>query len=102
MSKIKTIDMKKLINGLGINKGDIVVVDNVCLICNDKYDLVRVDNSYSSAIPNIIVGMVSGKHSYKIYQMQCEVLSDQEKTMLKIKENTQKIQDVQPVKVKKK
>lgn len=26
MSKIKTIDMKKLINGLGINKGDIVVV----------------------------------------------------------------------------
>lgn len=41
MSKIKTIDMKKLINGLGINKGDIVVVDNICLICNDKYDLVR-------------------------------------------------------------
>ncbi len=76
MSKIKTINMKKLINGLGINKGDIVVVDNICLVCNDKYDLVRIDNSYNSAIPNIIVGMVSGKHSYKIYQMQQEVLSE--------------------------
>ena len=97
MSKIKTIDMKKLINGLGINKGDIVVVDNICLICNDKYDLVRIDNSYNSAIPNIIVGMVSGKHSYKIYQMQCEVLSETAQAALKQTKDIKKYKNCKPV-----
>lgn len=73
----KTIDMEKLINGLGINKGDIVVVNGNCLLCNDKFDLVHIDGQYNTAIPNLIVGMVSGKYGYKVYKLQGEVLGNQ-------------------------
>lgn len=64
----KTITMKDIMNGLGIDKDDIVVVQNQALKCNDLYDLVKVDGTYSATIPNLILGMVSGKHQYTIYK----------------------------------
>ena len=63
----KTITMQNIMKGLNINIGDIVVVNKQALICNDKYDLVKPDGSYCSTIPNLILGMVSGKYDYQTY-----------------------------------
>lgn len=62
--------MRELMSGLHIYEGDIVVVNGTVLICNDKYDLVTLENKYSSTIPNLIIGMVSGKYSYKVYSVK--------------------------------
>lgn len=69
----KDINMKDIMDGLGINVGDIVVVTNYHLTCNEKYELVDVANGYSSTIPNLILGMVSGKYGYKVFSAKCEV-----------------------------
>ena len=63
----KTISMQTIMEGLGIRVNDMVLVNRQVLICNDKYDLVKPDQSYCSTIPNLILGMISGKHDYKIY-----------------------------------
>lgn len=67
---MKTITMEKLMKGLGIAKNDIVLVDKQALRCNEKFDLVKVDGTYSSTIPNLIVGMVSGKFDYCVYKLE--------------------------------
>lgn len=72
--KEKTIDMQKIMEGLGIAVGDIVLVNDYCLLCNEKFDLVNYSGCYNSSIPNIILGMVSGKYSYKIYTLSCEIV----------------------------
>ncbi len=86
--KVKTIDMQKLMEGLGIKQGDIVCVGNYIsgtryLLCNDKFDLTTIDGNYDSRIPNLIVGMVSGKHSYKIFSLKHEVMTEEDKQRAK-------------------
>lgn len=63
----KTISMQTIMEGLGIRVNDMVLVNRQVLICNDKYDLVKPDQSYCNTIPNLILGMVSGKYDYKVY-----------------------------------
>lgn len=66
----KAIDMDLLMLGLKIEKGDIVVVGNVSLIRTENGDLVNFPRmNYSADVPNLIIGMVSGKHTYKIYKV---------------------------------
>ena len=62
------ITMEQLMEGLGIEETDIVLVAGNALLCNEKFDLVKVDGSYSPAIPNYILGMVSGKYGYEVYK----------------------------------
>lgn len=79
MTNQKNISMKIIMEGLGIDVGDIVCISSSCekdftaLKCNEKYDLVSVDGDYSSRIPNYILGMVSGKYDYSVYKLQFEV-----------------------------
>lgn len=80
-NKVKKISMQDLMTGLGINKGNIVVVKDETLICNDKFDLVRLAKSgggYSSAIPNLILGMVSNKYPYTVYQIYSTIFFNEE------------------------
>jgi hypothetical protein len=74
----KKINMETLMQGLGIKENDIVVIGNETLVCNGKFDLVKVSGNYAQNIPNLILGMVSGKYNYKIYKVtECiEVKSD--------------------------
>ena len=66
----KAIDMDLLMLGLKIEKGDIVVVNNVSLIRSENGDLVNFPRmNYSGDVPNLILGMVSGKYTYKIYKV---------------------------------
>lgn len=66
----KAIDMDLLMLGLKIEKGDIVVVNNVSLIRSENGDLVNFPRmNYSADVPNLILGMVSGKYTYKIYKV---------------------------------
>lgn len=64
--KPRTNKMKQLMKLLGIELGDFVEVNGVLLVCNDKYDLIYVNGGYSSNVPNLVLGMVSGKHKYKV------------------------------------
>lgn len=61
-------NMEKLMEALGIEETDIVLVAGNALLCNAKFDLVKVDGTYSPAIPNYIIGMVSGKYRYEVYK----------------------------------
>lgn len=68
---LRTITMENIITDLGINIGDIVCVytkgSTYHLKCNEKYDLVELDNSYQKYVPNLILGMVNGKYAYEVY-----------------------------------
>lgn len=71
MDNEKTIDMHLLMLGLGIEVGDIVKVQSKVLICADNYDLINFcDSRYSAEIPNLILGMVSGKCPYVVYKVK--------------------------------
>lgn len=74
----KKINMETIMQGLGIKENDIVVVSGNTLICNSKFDLIKTDGNYAQNIPNLILGMVSGKYNYKIYKVtECiEVKND--------------------------
>ena len=64
----KHISMKEIVIGLLLDIGDIVVVNGETLIVNDLYEFVRLyDGCYSSDIPNLVLGMVSGKYTYTVY-----------------------------------
>ena len=64
----KHISMKEIVIGLLLDIGDIVVVNGEVLIVNELYEFVRLyDRRYSSDIPNLVLGMVSGKYTYTIY-----------------------------------
>jgi translation initiation factor IF-1 len=66
----KTIDMNLLMSGLKISEGDLVVVDQTILYCNNKCDLVSYPSlKYSSSVPNLILGMISGKYKYKVIKI---------------------------------
>ena len=69
----KDINMKNIMNGLGIDIGDIVRVNETHVMCNEKYDLVTLDNKYNSTIPGLILGMVSGKYGYQVFSLNCVV-----------------------------
>lgn len=62
------ITMEQIMEGLGIEETDIVLVAGNVLLCNEKFDLVKIDGTYNSAIPNFILGMVSGKYGYEVYK----------------------------------
>lgn len=71
----KNITMEDIVKGLGIEVADIVRVDNYVLVCKENYDLVRLaDGRYCSEIPNLILGMVSGKRAYSVFKVSslCE------------------------------
>lgn len=72
---LRTIKMENIITDLGIHIGDIVCVYakglKNYLICNEKYDLVNVDDSYDKTVPNLILGMVNGKYAYEVYSFKC-------------------------------
>ena len=70
------INIEKLMEGLGIEEADIVLVAGNALLCNEKFDLVKVDGTYSPAIPNYILGMVSGKYGYEVYKSMMVVKGD--------------------------
>ena len=71
MDKEKTIDMRLVMLGLGIEVGDIVKVQSKVLICEENYDLINFcDRKYSAEIPNHILGMVSGKYPYVVYKVK--------------------------------
>ena len=71
LNKEKTITMKEIMLGLGIDFGDIVKVKSKVLACAGNYDLIDLNDSrYSSEIPNLILGMVSGKHDYIVYKIK--------------------------------
>ena len=73
--KVKKITMEDIVKGLGIEVADIVRVDDYVLVCKENYDLVRlVDGRYCSEIPNLILGMVSGKRAYSVFKVSslCE------------------------------
>ena len=70
----KTINMKELVKGLALEIGDIILVDGYILTINEIYDFVDLEGRYNSNVPNVILGMVSGKHSYKIYKLHNEIL----------------------------
>lgn len=82
---IKKINMKDIMKGLGIEVGDIVCVYPFglkrFLKCNDKYDLVKIDGNYDKEIPNLILGMVSGKTSYDVYSIKYSVVQGAEKCL---------------------
>ena len=64
----KHISMKEIVKGLLLDIGDISVVNREVLIVNDLYEFVRLGNrQYSSYIPNLVLGMVSGKYTYTVY-----------------------------------
>ena len=66
----KSINMNLLMLGLKISEGDLVVVDQTILYCNNKCDLVNYPSlKYSSTIPNLILGMISGKYKYKVIKI---------------------------------
>lgn len=71
---LRTIKMSDIVTDLGINMGDIVCVYakglKNYLICNEKYDLVNVDDSYDKTVPNLILGMVNGKYAYEVYSFK--------------------------------
>lgn len=71
----KRIDMKDIMDGLHIKIGDIVHVNGNWLKCNEKYDLVTLEDRYNPAIPNWILGMVSGKYAYKVYSIKVEIFT---------------------------
>ena len=71
----KNITMKQVMKGLGIEVDDIVCVNSNWLRCNEKYDLVKLDGGYNAAIPNWILGMVSGKYHYKVFSLKHEVFT---------------------------
>lgn len=86
--EIKKIDMKDIMDGLGIEVDDIVCVRAVgvrhYLKCNSKYDLVKIcdkGDKYDEKVPNLILGMVSGKHSYDVYSIKHSVLQGVEKCL---------------------
>ena len=74
----KKITMQDIMRSLGIEVGDIVCVKaNGCknyLICNDKYDLIQLSGSYDGKIPNVILGMISGKYDYTVYSKSYECI----------------------------
>lgn len=82
--KTKTIDMQKLMEGLNIKTGDIVCVNGQYLICNKDFDLIKLDGCYNAAIPNLIVGMVSGKYDYSVYSLKHEIISKNDKNAAKV------------------
>lgn len=66
----RTSTMEKTIKGLGVEIGDIVRVGQAILICTEKYDLVDfASGKYSSNVPNLILGMVSGKNEYTVFKV---------------------------------
>ena len=66
----KTINMDLLMLGLKISEGDLVVIDQTILYCNNKSDLVSYPSlKYSSSVPNLILGMISGKYKYKVIKI---------------------------------
>lgn len=69
----KDINMKGIMDGLGIRVGDIVRVNESHVMCNEKYDLVTLDNKYSTTIPGLILGMVSGKYDYEVFSSKHKV-----------------------------
>ena len=71
----KRINMKDIMDGLHIQVGDIVYVNSNWLKCNEKYDLVTLEDRYNPSIPNWILGMVSGKYAYKVYSLKLEVFT---------------------------
>lgn len=71
----KRINMKDIMDGLHIKVGDIVHVNGNWLKCNEKYDLVTLEDRYNPAIPNWILGMVSGKYAYKVYSIKVEIFT---------------------------
>ena len=68
------ITMTDIMRSLGIEQEDIVRVSangvKYCLRLNDESDLVHIDGRYDGKIPNIILGMVSGKHDYVVYSVK--------------------------------
>lgn len=70
----KSINMQDIMEGLGIKVDDMVLVNKQVLICNDEYDLVKPDGLYCGRIPNLILGMVSGKYDYKIYVLKDDTI----------------------------
>lgn len=83
--RIKKIDMKDIMDGLGIEVEDIVCVHTLkekhFLKCNEKYDLVKISGGYDKEIPNLILGMVSGKTSYDVYSIKYSVVQGAEKCL---------------------
>lgn len=71
----KNIEMKDIMKGLGIEVDDIVHVNGNWLKCNEKYDLVTLEDRYNPSIPNWILGMVSGKYHYKVFSLKHEVFT---------------------------
>ena len=68
--KHKTISMKDLVFGLGMNINDIVVVNNQVLTINDLYEFIRLGaKTYNTDTPNLVLGMLSGKYEYTIYKI---------------------------------
>ena len=68
--KHRTMSMKDLVFGLGMNISDIVVVNNQVLTVNDLYEFVRLGTkTYNSDTPNLVLGMLSGKYEYTIYKI---------------------------------
>lgn len=66
----KSINMDLLMLGLKISEGDLVVVDQTILYCNNQCDLVTYPSlKYSGTVPNLILGMVSGKYKYKVIKI---------------------------------
>lgn len=84
-NRIKKIDMKDIMKGLGIEVSDIVCVHSLgakhFLKCNDKYDLVKISGGYDKEIPNLILGMVSGKCSYDVYSIKYSIVQGAEKCL---------------------
>lgn len=82
---VKQIEMKDIMYGLGIEVSDIVCVHSLgakhFLKCNDKYDLVKMDGKYDKEIPNLILGMVSGKCSYDVYSIKYSIVQGAEKCL---------------------
>ena len=68
--KYKTMSMKDLIVGLGMDINDIVVVNNQVLTVNDSYEFVRLrTKTYNALVSNLVLGMLSGKYDYTIYKI---------------------------------
>lgn len=70
----KNIDMSDIMHGLGIEIGDIVCVyvknQKQYLVCNEKYDLVKIPGNYDPGVPNLILGMVSDTYSYDVFSFK--------------------------------
>lgn len=69
----KDINMKDIMDGLGIGIGDIVRVNESHVMCNERHELVTLDCKYSTTIPGLILGMVSGKYGYEVFSSKHKV-----------------------------